>query len=202
MHQDALTHLSLKLPHLREMFSQLSPVELPTKQEVEIPLAVTEIIVSQMLSGPSADVIFSRLIAKAIGTGNSKPWHLTEKEIMECGISRRKAFAIINFGTAFDSDPARFSDWPTLAHESLVREVSGFWGLSRWSADILGLSYFGNPDVFPASDGTLVRAIKAACANTEVGAEEWDIYGASPYRSLLARYLWKSIDTGFWQQSV
>jgi DNA-3-methyladenine glycosylase II len=132
----------------------------------------------------------------------SGPWRLSETELAACGISRRKAFAIVSFGNHFEDDPKNFESWSDLEHEALVLEVGKFWGLSRWSADILALSYFGSPDVFPMSDGTLNRAIKAAIAHTSVPLNEWSIQAASPYRSYLARYLWKSIDTGYWNSSA
>lgn len=191
-------HLTRSLPHLRGLFIHLSPILPPVRKNVPVPLAITEIVVSQMLSGPAAEVIFSRILSKADHNLVSAPWRLSETDLTDCGISKRKAFAIVNFGNKFEECPERFEGWSRLKHEALVLEVSKFWGLSRWSADILALSYFGNPDVFPISDGSLNRAIKSASAHTKVPQHEWNIEAASPYRSYLARYLWKSIDTGYW----
>jgi len=183
------------------LFSQLSPILPPAKRHVSLPFAITEIVVSQMLSGPSANVIFSRILEETERRHASGPWRLSETELAACGISRRKAFAIVSFGNHFEDDPKNFESWSDLEHEALVLEVGKFWGLSRWSADILALSYFGSPDVFPMSDGTLNRASKAL-AHTSVPLNEWSIQAASPYRSYLARYLWKSIDTGYWNSSA
>ena len=195
-------HLTDNLPHLRELFVNLAPISPLVKKEVPLPFAVTEIVVSQMLSGSSADAIFSRILEKTECSISGVPWRLSEIELAACGISKRKAFAIVSFGRHFEEDPTRFERWLGLDHEALVVEVSRFWGLSRWSADILALSYFGNPDVFPTSDGTLNRAIKAAVAHTSVPLAKWNLEYASPYRSYLARYLWKSIDTGYWDKAA
>jgi DNA-3-methyladenine glycosylase II len=74
-------------------------------------------------------------------------------------------------------------------------EVTAFWGMSDWSAAILSIFYFGHEDVFPASDGTLLRVQallqSAGYVNANVGGAE-----AAPYRSYLALYLWKLNDDG------
>ena len=83
--------MTYNLPHLRELFVNLAPIAPLVRRQVPIPFAVTEIVVSQILSGPTADVIFSRIVEKAEGSTCGAPWRLSEIELATCGISMRKA---------------------------------------------------------------------------------------------------------------
>ena len=78
--------------------------------------------------------------------------------------------------------------------EEIVRKVTGLWGFGPWSAEMVLISYLGRHDVWSANDSSLQRGIKLAVKSTE--DTEKIVRKFSPYRTLLARHIWKALDNG------
>jgi DNA-3-methyladenine glycosylase II len=127
-------------------------------------------------------------------------WLLSAEDLIECGLSKAKTRAIIEFGGYYSSRPTEIEAWSGLPVEDLRREVTSFWGLSDWSADILAISHFGHPDVFPKNDTTLQRAIRMAIDAYGLKPSDWKIEEVRPFRTYLALYLWRSVDMKFWNR--
>jgi len=62
---------------------------------------------------------------------------------------------------------------------------------------MLAIFHFGHPDVFPSADGSIARA---SALVTEHLAPTFDPGRAAPNRTLLAAYLWASLDRGYWSR--
>lgn len=193
------SHLLNEYPELSEVFNRIGP--LPANQPESLPVAeaICKIVVGQMLSGKAATSIYARLVTKASHNQLDGCWLLPTAELLDAGLSRRKARTIEEFAAAYKTAPEYFERWRALQHEELCREVSDFWGLSQWSADMLGIFYFANPDVFPVNDGSITRAIELA--TQRYGLSGFNPERAAPYRSFLARYLWAGLDSGYFQAS-
>lgn len=181
--------------------SWLNRIETPeiSPTEQNLPDALVKIIIGQMLSTKAASTISERLYDLAVENGNKQVWSLTHSEMRSVGLSRRKIRTIQEFSQVMNDDPERIASWPELSHSELRREVCSFWGLSKWSADMLAIFQFGQTDVFPIEDGTIKRAIQELVAVDAV-KNSFDGSDASPHRSLLALALWKMVDDGVFQK--
>ena len=84
--------------------------------------------------------------------------------------------------------------WKSLPYAELRKDVMRLWGMSDWSASVIGLSHFGLPDVWPGADGSLKRALVLVQARFD---ENLDPDRAAPFRSYLARSLWAALDCGY-----
>ncbi|MDP6263376.1 MAG: hypothetical protein QGI42_06710 [Rhodospirillales bacterium] len=192
----AEAHLDKTYPVLREAFDVLGPVNLPPRDGVPIGEAVTRIVIGQMLSRDAALSIYRRVTAARDERGLAGSWQLDEETLVSLGFSRRKARTIREFADRYQVAPASYERWRTLDYDTLCREVSAFWGMSAWSADMLAIFYFGQPDVFPIADGTIKRAV-TLIEKQILGGRKFEPMRARPYRTFLSLYLWKAVDTGY-----
>ena len=101
------------------------------------------------------------------------------------------------FRLAYSNDPDRYESWPTLSFDELRREVDAFWGISTWTAEMLGIFHFGHTDVLPRKDLAVNRAIENL--SEKYGAVDRSV--ASPHGTLMALYMWESYRSGFWDET-
>ena len=64
---------------------------------------------------------------------------------------------------------------------------------------MLAISQFHHEDVFPWTDGSIVRAAKLLSAQF-YGNGTFNSEKGSPYRTYLALYFWKALDEGYWEK--
>lgn len=192
----AARHIKTNLPAVARIVDALGILAVPKRSRVPLPTAVTKIVVGQMLSGQVADVIYARIRAAMRAHGVSHAWKLNVDVLRECGLSGRKIRTLYEFGAAYESNRNLGRAWPKLPYDALVLEVGRIWGLGEWSAAMLGIAYYGHEDIFPMSDGSLVRAIRLLATAHPKSAEKFDPSLASPYKTYLARYLWSALDSG------
>ncbi len=187
-------YLAVAYPQLSTLLQKVPTLELLKPQPTPIPEAVSRVVVGQMLSRTAADKIYDRLVGRQISCGHEGVWQLPESELLGCGLSRRKVRTIREFAAYYDSNPYKVEAWRALDYQELSAAVSEHWGLSRWSADMLAIFYFAMPDVFPESDGSILRVcqILESCYSMEPIDPEL----ARPFRSMLARYMWALLDCG------
>jgi len=187
-------HLRAAYPPLCGLLEQVSPLSDLIPQSLPVAEAVTKIVVGQMLSRAAADTIYARLAALRGRYGLEGCWQLAESDLLGCGLSRRKVRTVREFAACYERDPARFEAWRELEYPELSVAVAGHWGLSQWSADMLAIFYFAKPDVFPETDGTIIR-VRRILEDHHLPTP-LDPELARPFRTSLARYMWAFLDGG------
>jgi DNA-3-methyladenine glycosylase II len=152
--------------------------------------AISHIVIGQMLSRKVTKKIIDK--ARALSDEKKLPGisYLAEHDLKNCGISSRKAKTIQLFSQHYQQNVEKIENWRYLDAENLYIEVNRHWGLSYWSASMLGIFYFGMEDIFPFEDGSINRAMnKFKSLNIYISPQL-----VIPYRSYLALYLWKILD--------
>jgi DNA-3-methyladenine glycosylase II len=188
-------YLCRNIPLLADVLPKIESLPVLTKRNVAIPEAVVRVVVGQMLSTRAAETIYCRLSQSAIDLSCST-WELPFYALREAGLSQAKCRTIVEFATAFSQEPARFERWANMEATALMADIMKFWGMSKWTASILAIFHFGHEDVYPVGDGSLVRAVEILCRNHNADPSFFDPSLASPYRSYLALYFWRGLDTG------
>lgn len=191
-------HLRTAYPALCGLLEKVSPLPDLVPQYLPVSEAVTKIVVGQMLSRAAADTIYARLTSARDRYGLEGCWQLAEADLLDCGLSRRKVRTVREFSAFYEHDPSRFEAWRDLEYHELSAAVASHWGLSQWSADMLAIFYFAKPDVFPATDGTIIRVRRILEDQHLTGTLEPE--RASPFRTSLARYMWEFLDGGHLSQ--
>jgi DNA-3-methyladenine glycosylase II len=183
-------------PHLEGLVEKLGALKIISRKKYSVPEAVARTVISQMLSTKAAATIRSRVTLMAESSGTAEISTLSTPDLLSCGVSRAKARAITEFRSSYENDPAYYERWRSLPKEILFKEVNECWGLSNWSAGILGIFYFSNKDIFPENDAGIARAIRLLEAKKIVKKAVVNPELCKPYRSYLALYLWRFLDDG------
>jgi len=191
-------------PHLAKIVDEIGTLRLHKRHRYSIPEAVSRTVISQMLSASAAATIRGRAEQRAGEARLNGISELSYDDLRSCGLSNAKAKAITEFAAAYRANPARYEAWRTSPKDVLFAEVKQCWGLSNWSASILGIFYFGNPDILPEDDGSIRRAVELLTRFARVpnGKPVIDESLCRPYRSYLALYLWRMLDDGILAREV
>ena len=193
-------YLRSQYPEFSEMLEPIKPIPRLLKRDIPLPVAIVRVVTGQMLSSSAANTIYQRIRSKADEKHLVGSWQLDVVSLRSCGLSGSKARTICEIGTYVGSDVTALDHWYTLSPEKLISEIKQYKGMGDWTASIIALFYVGHEDIFPASDGSLQRAIKILQSNDKrrKGRKDrnFDSERAAPYRSYLALYLWRALDTG------
>lgn len=152
--------------------------------------ALPRIIIRQMLSLKASASIIERAEKKAVAFGLTSLAYLPTDELVDCGVSRRKAATIERVAHCHFTQPERVQSWSSMPTAELLHDLTQLKGVGLWTASILAMFHFAHEDIFPIQDSSLRTAIGQL--------KEQDIYivpeRATPYRSYLACYLWDLLD--------
>jgi DNA-3-methyladenine glycosylase II len=159
-------------------------------------VALLRSIVGQQLSTTSAAAIFGRLAALA-GDAAPTPAEIlaaSDEQLRTVGLSRRKVEYVRDLAARVADGRLDLPALRKLDDEEVIEAISAVRGLGRWSAELYLLFHLRRPDVFPAGDLVLRRAVGELDgleavpveAAARERAERW-----RPHRSLASMYLWQ-----------
>jgi DNA-3-methyladenine glycosylase II len=162
---------------------------------------LSRLIVNQQLSGKVADSIFGRIKELPILNGNYSPITMLEvkpDELHRCGISKSKAQFILSLSELLVKEPQFFENLKPLNDAELLASLVELKGVGSWTASLFMMSYYQRTDIFPYGDASLRKAVSMIYGEQYVRSEgelskitlNW-----SPYRTFVARLLWKALDT-------
>ncbi len=183
----------LSRPLLKEI-ERIGPLTIDRPRVGPIAEHLYTAVVGQQLSVKAADTIWGRVVALA----NAKkltPGEMFvpgfEDELRLCGISRSKIKALNAIRTAQDEGQLDHRELAGLAHPERSERLTAIWGVGRWTADMMGIFVFLDPDIWPDGDAAARGALKRLTGREDTVAMA---EGFAPHRSLLARYCWLSRD--------
>jgi len=160
--------------------------------------SLAESITSQQLNGRAAQAIFKRLLLLCDGRLTADAiLDKSEEALRSVGLSRAKAVAMRDLA---EKTKARIvPGWPTLRRmddETIIRQLTQVRGIGRWTVQMMLIFSLGRPDVWPVDDFAVRKAYglhfgiaEPKPAEMKIRAEAW-----RPWRSVVARYLWRSLD--------
>jgi DNA-3-methyladenine glycosylase II len=155
--------------------------------------ALARAIAGQQISTYAATAIYGRLVT-LVGDPLTPAGVLARsaEELRAVGLSGRKVLYIRDLAERAIDGRLELDRLDDLSDDEVRAQLVAVAGIGRWSADIFLLFELRRPDVFPAGDLGLRKAVQMLDgldrAPTEkdaaARAERW-----SPYRSLATRYL-------------
>lgn len=161
-------------------------------------LALIELIVSQQLSIKAADTIFGRLKALAPSS------ELTAQDILKldsesmrnAGLSWSKVSYVKNVAEYSMKNNSVYKKFISMTDDEIVAELTKIKGVGTWTVEMFLIFTMGRPDVFSLGDLGLRKAIERLYGfkNEQITEQINQISNKwKPYRSIAARYLWKSL---------
>ncbi len=193
--QKALLHLK-KDKKLHKIIDSVSLFPIAPSEDIFIDLI--EAIINQQLSGKAAKTIFVRFkkLFKRNQISPKDVISLPDDIIRTSGISRGKVAYVKNLSRAIVSGDLLLENLNTLSDEEVLTELTKIKGIGRWTAEMILMFSLNRTDVFSLGDLGLRSAVSKLYGIEKDNLREIEKLSLtwSPYRSLAARYLWKSLE--------
>ena len=155
---------------------------------------LARIICGQQVSVASADAIWARLEARNGGQTAQGFLALGEDGLQGVGLSRSKYLSITAVAQAIVAGDLDLDAVASLPAQQAIASLTSHRGVGPWTAEIYLMFCAGHPDIFPAGDLALQKAVGAAfgidpCPDHRAlaaMAERW-----APYRATAALLFWR-----------
>ncbi|KAA0123378.1 DNA-3-methyladenine glycosylase 2 family protein [Methylobacterium sp. P1-11] len=181
-------------PPLRAALVQAGPIRIEPPAHPRVADRLFVEVVNQQLSTRAAAAIWARIEAAAAAAASS-PRALFEAGdaamLRACGISGNKVRALQAIVTA-ETAGLLGPGLAGLPHAERAAILCSIRGVGPWTADMVGIFHFHDPDIWPAGDVAAVGCLHRLTGRDDTGAVA---AAFAPYRSILARYLWRIKDT-------
>jgi DNA-3-methyladenine glycosylase II len=161
--------------------------------------ALVRTIVGQQLSTKAARTIYGRLAA-LFGDRPPTPEEILaadEEALRAAGLSRPKISYLRDLARRVINGELDLGALHDLPDEEVIRQITGVKGLGRWSADMFLMFHLARPDVLPAGDLGIRRAVERAYGLPDLPDADTLHDIAAPWRperTLACLYLWESLD--------
>ena len=156
-------------------------------------------IVGQQISVQAAASVWGKLEKKI---GKIKPENvilMSFEELKSCGLSKQKVQYIINICNHFINFSIKdHFYWENRSFESIYDELITIKGVGPWTAEMFGMFYLLEKDIFPIKDIGIIRAMNQIYGEGKPLSLEKIIAISEtwrPYRSVACWFLWRSIDS-------
>ncbi|MDP4023547.1 DNA-3-methyladenine glycosylase 2 family protein [Methylobacterium sp. NEAU 140] len=178
---------------LRAGIARLGPIAIPPPVHASVAERLSVEIVNQQLSTRAALAIWTRVEAAAAGLGLAPrdlfvPGH--EAVLRACGVSGNKVRAL---HAVREAEGAGWlgPELAALPHPERSALLCRVRGVGPWTADMVGIFHFLDPDIWPAGDVAAVASLRRLTGRDDTDAVA---LAFAPFRSILARYAWRLKD--------
>jgi len=187
-------------PTLARLIDGLEPVDLASwraRWSLDAFSSLARAIVGQQIATRAASAIFGRLQA-FIGDGDPATAiaGASDADLRAIGLSANKAAALRDLAARTLDGRLQLDRLDAMTDEEAHDQLTAVRGIGSWTADMFLLGQLGRPDILPAGDLGIRRAVQRAYdlgkmpSEGEVRriSEAW-----RPYRSLATAYLYSSL---------
>ena len=150
-------------------------------------------IAGQQLSVKAASSIWSRVVVRAADRAIVDYVNRARVQTLRnCGLSAAKVKAIKGIARA---DIDGHLDTKIMRKQTTLERTetfTGLWGVGQWTADMLNMFYFQDPDIWPDGDVAARKTLQRLTPrrrSTIMTAEHF-----APYRTYLAMHMWQFAD--------
>ncbi len=157
--------------------------------------ALVRAIVHQSVSARAAATIHRRL-QQAVGDLTPCGVLASREAMRAVGLSSAKLASITALARWFDANPGIVARLRSMPNESVIAALDGIPGIGLWTVNVFLIFNLGRPDVVPASDLAIRRAVQLAYGLDRLAtpalvrdkALSWQ-----PHASLASIYLWNAV---------
>jgi len=191
----AKKELSVKDPILAKIIKTYKGEVLRSRGDAFETLARS--IVGQQISVKAADSVWRKVLTVCRKVTPKKINSLSALALRQCGLSERKVSYLKDLAQHFLKGKIKPSEWDQHSNEEVIAELIAVKGIGRWTAEMFLIFHLLKPDVFPAADLGLHRAIslnyKLKYPLAPKHIKKFST-AYSPWASVAVWYLWRSLD--------
>lgn len=193
-HEHLLTVARSLSPALTNAIKQNGILTLSPQAKTPFAERLCRAVAGQQLSVKAAASIWGRVVA-------SKPdemdlmthLHGVEPAVLKgCGLSGAKVKAMGAIAQASQFGQLNATDLQQLSTVERTQRLTALWGIGQWTADMMNLFYFGEPDIWPEGDVTARNTLETLTSKRRKTIRTAERFG--PYRSYLALHMWRHVD--------
>jgi DNA-3-methyladenine glycosylase II len=186
-------------PVLGAAIKRIGPCALASRQRNDHLSALAGAIVSQQLSTKAAATIFGRFLALFPDgeiPGAAAIAAIDDGALRAVGLSGQKVGYVRDLCGRIADGRLRLDELDALPDDDVIERLTSVKGFGRWTAEMFLMFRLHRPDVLPADDLGIVKAVQKlyglrktpdAKRILRIG-EAW-----RPYRSVASWYLWQSL---------
>ena len=195
--QESIDYLSNIDAKLGELINKYSQSTLTTRGDALETLMRS--IVGQQISVKAAASVWQKIIDLLDEIKPDNVLLVGFENLRSCGLSKQKTQYIINIAEHFESNNINDdSYWHDREFLNIYDELITIKGIGPWTAEMYGMFYLLESDIFPLKDLGIIRAINQLYCVDEVPLKTDQVISISdrwkPYRTVASWYLWRSID--------
>ena len=195
--QESIDYLSNIDAKLGELINKYSQSTLTTHGDALETLMRS--IVGQQISVKAAASVWQKIIDLLDEIKPDNVLLAGFENLRSCGLSKQKTQYILNIAEHFKSHNINDeSYWNDREFSNIYDELITIKGIGPWTAEMFGMFYLLERDIFPLKDLGIIRAINQLYCVDEVPLQIDQVVAISdrwkPYRTVASWYLWRSID--------
>ncbi len=184
-------------PALANAIDTIGPIGYQRRRTRDLGTHLARVIVGQQLSTLAARAIWQRVEAAA-GTQPLLVFCTPEQHttLRACGLSNNKVKALLALREAHEEGRLNSRRLGRLPYAERSAELTALWGIGAWTADMVSMFFFREPDVWPLGD----LAVRKTFERFIDGHAKYDVHSGAelfaPHRSFLALYMWRIANNG------
>ena len=190
-----LLDTAARWPKLHRVLETVGPIHRQARRNLPLPESLCRAVAGQQLSVAAADTIWSRFEAFR-GQRPLVPFlaKVTDLDLRGCGLSFAKIRSIRAIGEAADRGQLESGRLMHMGHGERTACLTEIPGVGPWTADMIGIFYCGDTDIWPDGDLVARRTLQNLVGNRFKTVRVASTF--SPWRSRLAMAMWRAVDAG------
>ena len=188
-----LLNAAARWPKLHRVLETVGPIHRQARRNLPLPESLCRVVAGQQLSVAAARTIWSRF--ESIRGKRSLVHFLsrvTDQDLRDCGLSFAKIRSFRAIGVAAELGQLEAQSVLRMGHPERAASLTKIAGVGLWTADMIGIFYCGDPDIWPEGDLVAQRTLQDLVGKKHSTAKVAATF--SPWRSRLAMTMWKSGD--------
>jgi len=195
--QESIDYLSNIDAKLGELINKYSQSTLTTRGDALETLMRS--IVGQQISVKAAASVWQKIIDLLDEIKPDNVLLVGFDNLRSCGLSKQKTQYILNIAEHFKSHNINDeSYWNDREFSNIYDELITIKGIGPWTAEMFGMFYLLERDIFPLKDLGILKAINQLYCVDGIPLQIDQVVAISdcwkPYRTVASWYLWRSID--------
>lgn len=192
----ATRHLRKSDARMEELIDAVGPCSM-TQTSRTVFEAVCRSIIYQQLAGKAAAAISNRFMGLFESSPTADRLLRLEDEVLRgAGLSFGKIRALRALAEAVRDGQVHIDGVPSMSDDDIGHHLTRIKGIGPWTVHMLLIFHLGRPDVFPAGDLGIRKAVQRLLRSDDLPAvAELEPLGVrwKPWRSVAAWYLWRSL---------
>ncbi len=197
--QTALADLTERSDVLARLVAEHGPYRPRRSLEPDVFGALARSIIFQQLAGKAASTIHRRFLAQVGGVATPAAVLAADPEVIRAaGLSRAKRDAVVDLARHAQTGHLDLTALDAMGDEALIRHLRAVRGIGPWTAQMFMMFELGRLDVWPTGDLAVRKGFGLAFGHLEPPtARTLAPLGDPflPYRSIVAWYCWRVLDT-------